>query len=88
MEIIDNGVRIYYISLAYLFAAKGEKLSRQTRGTLVRFLDLTQRFIEFMIGFNREKRKLRIPDDDGQHIIEIMGNPSGEASNRVKFLGL
>ena len=71
-----------------MFATKREQLSDQRRGLfagLQCFFNLSAKGV-LRAEFRQED--LAVAHDDGQEIIEVMRDPSGQPANRFHLLGL
>src|SRR5215210_784489 len=71
-----------------LFAAKGQKLAREFGGAFAGDFDLLQVIVllfAFVRSFEQEIRKTL---NRGQAVIEIVCDPTSQASGRIHFLGL
>jgi len=76
------------MTLAFLFAAaaEGEDLLDQRRGPLAGPADLVQAFSRRVEADNVHARQSAVRHDDGQKIVEIMGNATGQPANGFHLL--
>ena len=71
-----------------LFAGEGEKLAGQVRGTFRRLADTLQVRGQFLIRINLAQGQLCMAKDHAQHVVEVVGDPSGQTAYGFHLLGL
>ena len=84
----DRGIERQNFGVQRLFTAEREQLPNQRRGPfagLQGFFDLSAKGV---LRTELCQEDLTVAHDDGQEIIEVMCNPSGQPANGFHFLGL
>ena len=87
-DAVDGQVRVEYSRLKWLLAADGEELRRQLRGSRRGLLDDLDVSSYRISGREAIQRNLTAGDDDGQEVVEIVCDPSGQAPDRLHPLRL
>ena len=71
-----------------LFAREREQAPRQVRSAFGGGRDALGDAVQFLVRHQLLGKVLRIAEDDGQQIVEIMRDAAGELTHRLHFLGL
>src|SRR5208283_3824061 len=69
-------------------ASKDQQLTGQLRGTLGSFSYFLNAFVGGVPGHKSLGDQIRLTENDRQHVVEIVGDAAGEASDRLQFLRL
>ena len=69
-----------------LFAAEGQQLPRQVGGATGGGKDLLNPRLGGASGDHGVEREFGVAGDDGEQIVEVMGNASSQAADGVHFL--
>ena len=81
-------IQIQHLRLEHLLAAEGQELAGQVGGALrclLNELDVTARRAR---ALRPPRQHLAPPDDDGQEVVEVVGDPARELSDGLHLLGL
>ena len=87
---VDEGlIEVEGVGLEDLFAVKGEELPGQIGGARSGCDDL----LEAVVGFRRvpsgvQQQQVSLTADDGQHVVEVVGDPAGELADDLHLLRL
>ena len=88
LHVGHHRVELQHLWLKHLLAAERQKLTRQGRGPAagcVDFLDLNS---IRGVGPEATQEELAVPVDDRQQVVEVVGDASREAPDRLYLLGL
>ena len=82
-------VQVEDLRLQHLLAAEGEQLRRQPARALAGLPDLLEigRHAPTSLAHLLE-RELAVAEDDGEQVVEIVGDAAGELADRLHFLRL
>ena len=72
----------------WLLACEREQASRQVRPALGGGRDVFGDVVQFLVRRQLLGEVLRIAEDHGQQIVEVMRDAAGELAHRLHFLGL
>ena len=81
-------VQVEYLGRDRLFAGESEKLAGQVRGTFRRLADALQVRGQFLIRINLAEGQLCVAQNHAQHVVEVVGDPSGQTAYGFHLLGL
>src|SRR5258708_6904162 len=84
----DHRVQFSYPQRLRLLATESQQLPGQIGGTPGGGKNLLDTDLGCAPGDNGVKRQFRVAGDDGQQVVEVMGNASCQPANGVHFLGL
>ena len=86
--LIDHFVQIQVLGLDDLAAAEGEELAGEVGGALGGQADLLGGVQRFLGQFRRQGKQRGMALNDGEDVVEIMGDAAGELADGFHFLGL
>ena len=81
-------VQIHWPGLDCLFAAERQQLAGERRRAGGSKRDLFQGLGRSLVGFPAYQHQLHMALDYGQNVVEIVGDPGGQLSNRLHLLTL
>lgn len=84
----DQRVAVDLDRMQRLAAAEGEKALRQFGAALAGRQDRIDQALEIGPRLQRFREDVAIADDDGQQIVEVMGDAAGELADRLHLLRL
>ena len=85
----DDRVQVDDARLQYLLASEGEELLRQCRSALSRQLDrLHVRPLADFARVEAAEEEATVDRDDGQQVVEVVSDPTGETADCVELLRL
>ncbi len=84
----DLGVEVDHLGLERLAAGEGEQLAGQGRGAAGGLDDRVGEADPLVLGDPRTAQDVGRALDDGQQIVEIVGDPAGQLAERLHLLGL
>jgi hypothetical protein len=70
----------------HLLAAEGQELTREPRGALPGRLDLLDVGADRVVGREIPDQHRAIAEDDGEQVVEVVGDAPGELAERVHLL--
>ena len=86
-DVADRGVDVELTRLCHLLPAERQQLPRQLRRAGGRLDDLLD--VAALIGLGQlVDQEMRIAQDRRQQVVEVMGDPAGEPSDRLHLLRL
>ena len=86
-EIADDVVQVEGLKLNILFPSESEQLAGQIGGAFGGVGDLSETLAVFLLEMTFVRQhQLSVAVNDGEEIVEIMGDASGELANRLHFL--
>jgi len=88
LDVRDHGVEIDDLRPRRLLARKHQQLSGQGRRPLPRTPNFAHVGDEIRPRTHFVEQKVGVAQDDGQHIVEIMGNTARQPAQRLHFLRL
>ena len=89
VRVDDDRVEVDDARLQHLLAPEGEQLLRQRRGALCRLLDRLH--VRPLVGLARveaAEQEAAVHGDDGQEVVEVVGDTAGEAADCIELLRL
>jgi hypothetical protein len=87
-EVADDGVQIEDLRRQRLLAAVRKQLSRQVCRTLGRLDDLVRVATQPLVESARSAEEVAVAADREQKVVEVVGDPACELSDRFELLRL
>ena len=84
----DALVQVQHLRLEHLLAAEREELPRQVRRALRRRPDLLDVGAKGLVGLEVAADQLRVAQDDGQQVVEVVRDAAGEPADGLHLLRL
>src|SRR5439155_17419597 len=83
-----NAVDAYGLDDVLPLARVREHLLRQVGASLRRQLDRLEGLAKRRLGRQRSERVVRVSEDDGEQVVEVVGDPAGEDAEALELLRL
>jgi len=84
----DEFVEVEDFGLKDLHAAEGEHLAGEGSGTVGSFANLLGAAVEGIFWLQMVEKQVAVAADDGEEIVEVVGDAAGHAAEGFHFLGL
>ncbi len=88
MQILfDDGFQVYLLQVDHHPAAQGQHVLNDGSGLYPGLLDQFELAVHGVLGIHLHQEQVRIADDAGQDIVQIMGHAGSQGADGFHFLG-
>ena len=84
----DDLVQVEHARPKHLLTTESKKLACEVRGTLSRLLNFHDILPDPVFRFQSQKGRLAVSDDQGQEVVEVVGDATREPPDRLHLVGL
>ena len=81
-------VQVDHAGDQHLLAAEGEQLAGERGGTPGGIADLCDVVLEWVIAANFLEQHIGVAENDGEEIVEVVGDAARQPADRIQLLGL
>jgi sodium-dependent dicarboxylate transporter 2/3/5 len=87
-HLAHRAVEVEDLPLQHLLAAEGQELAGEPGRAIRSLLDQVHVLPEGIVRLEPSQEQCAAPGDDGEEIVEVVGDPAREAADRFHLLGL
>ena len=88
LDFAERGGEVDYLGGDHLAAAEGEQLVGEFGGALAGGLNVGDLLAQGVGGGHEGQQEIAVAEDDGEGVIEVVGDAAGQAADGLHLLGL